>query len=126
MAMRSALFWNRGRSRRCRKNSARTSGQLLVSVSPHKHATRLPADRLLRAWQCARRCSGTADVRGGAERTAQGRLDSFWYPSLLISMQHGYRLIVSFVHGNALGVVLEPRTFAEVPKEQRKDVWKAV
>lgn len=39
-------------------------------------------------------------------------------------MKRGYNLIASFVHGNALGVVLEPRGCESLPKEKRKNLWK--
>ena len=39
-------------------------------------------------------------------------------------MMQGCNLIVSFVHGNALGVILEPRELDGVSETQRKDLWK--
>lgn len=33
------------------------------------------------------------------------------------------RLIVTFIHGNAIGVIEEPLICGGVPPEQRKDLW---
>jgi hypothetical protein len=39
-------------------------------------------------------------------------------------MADGSTLIATFVHGNALGVVLEPRSAALLPQKERKDTWR--
>jgi hypothetical protein len=41
-----------------------------------------------------------------------------------LRMMQGSNLIGSFVHGNALGVILEPRGLDGVPEKQRADLWK--
>ncbi|HWB12365.1 MAG TPA: hypothetical protein VG826_24280 [Pirellulales bacterium] len=43
---------------------------------------------------------------------------------LLSSHEDGLVIVASFVHGNALGVVLEPKSAADLPKSQRTALWK--
>ncbi|MGI8982262.1 MAG: hypothetical protein ACR2FY_23775 [Pirellulaceae bacterium] len=38
-------------------------------------------------------------------------------------MKQGYNLVYSTVHGNACGVIIEPRTSEDLPEEDRKNYW---
>lgn len=40
-----------------------------------------------------------------------------------ISMTQMYSLIASFIHGNALGVILEPKHVEELPLQERPHAW---
>jgi hypothetical protein len=44
--------------------------------------------------------------------------------SPFLIMADGSTLIASFVHGNALGVILEPRSAGLLPQKDRKDTWR--
>jgi hypothetical protein len=43
---------------------------------------------------------------------------------MLASMDSKPVIVVSFVHGNALGVILEPDSAAQLPDTQRTKLWK--
>jgi hypothetical protein len=60
---------------------------------------------------------GSAAIVFGASRKR------CFYMFTPISMTQMYSLIASFIHGNALGVVLEPKHVEELPLQERSHAW---
>jgi hypothetical protein len=64
-------------------------------------------------------------IQGGVRGTAWSvSREALYYFLPRLPMMQGCNLIVAFVHGNALGVVLEPRAVDGMNDDDRKNLWK--